>query len=140
MHLVVMEDQTTYGGSENTGTSTDKVKPLTFDGSIFWAVFHHQFEAVANKNDRTSCKKTTHLLTVHQGQPANDLHSNPAETTHEDTVRDLTGSYRDHQQAAAYQVQLKARIQLSGASSQDFAAAVKQVAYWALVRLPVDFI
>jgi hypothetical protein len=41
---------------------------------------------------------------------------------------------------AAYQFQLKARIQLSGESLQEFVAAVKQLVHWALVRLPVDFI
>jgi hypothetical protein len=41
---------------------------------------------------------------------------------------------------AAYWSQLKARIQLSGESLQEFAAAIEQLVHWALVRLPVDFI
>lgn len=55
------------GGSCNTGTSRDKVKPLEFDGSMSRAIFHHQFEAVASHNNWTSRDKFMHLLTLLQG-------------------------------------------------------------------------
>jgi hypothetical protein len=59
---------------------------------------------------------------------------------YESIVRALKGCYGDRQLAAAYWVQLKTRTQLISESLQDLAAAVKQLAQQAPVRLPVDFI
>jgi hypothetical protein len=62
----------------------------------------------------------------------------PAGATHEDIVGVLKSRYRDNELATAYRSQLKARIQLSSESLQEFAAAVEQLAYRALVRLHMD--
>jgi hypothetical protein len=51
-------------------------------------------------------------------------------------VKVLEGHNGDHQLAAAYCSQLKARIQLSSESVQAFATGMKQFAHWALVSLP----
>jgi hypothetical protein len=55
-------------------------------------------------------------------------------------IKALRGHYGDHKLAAAYCYQLEAKIQLSGKSQQEFAAAVKQVAHRTLVGLHVDLI
>jgi hypothetical protein len=46
----------------------------------------------------------------------------------------------DHQLVAAYHYHLKARMQLYGESLQETAAAIDQLANWALVGLPADII
>jgi hypothetical protein len=64
----------------------------------------------------------------------------PAGATHDTISGALNSHYRNHQPAAAYWSQLKARIQLCNKSLQEFAAAIKQLSHWTLVRLPTDFI
>jgi hypothetical protein len=104
-------------------------------------VFHHcQFEAAAIYNDWTPREKAAHLLSVLQGQAADVLHSVPAEASYEDIVGALQGRFGDHQLAAAYRSQLKARVQTSGVTLQEFDAAVEQLAHQALVGLPVGYI
>jgi hypothetical protein len=85
-------------------------------------------------------EKATHLLAILLGHAADILHSVPAEATYEDTVGVLKGHYGDHQLAAAYQLQFKARTQLSSSSLQEFTMAVKQLAHWTVFGLPEDFI
>jgi hypothetical protein len=84
------------------------MKPRKFNGSASWAVFRRQFKAVAD-HKWTSCKKALHLLNVLQEQAADIPHSVPAGVTYKDIIRAITGHYGDHQLAAAYQAQLKAR-------------------------------
>jgi hypothetical protein len=52
----------------------------------------------------------------------------------------LKGRYGNHNLAAAYRTQLKAKIKLISESPSELAAAVKQLAQRSLVGLPVDFI
>jgi hypothetical protein len=130
----------TGGGSSNTGTNMNRVKQLKFDGSAFWAVFHQQFEAMDNHNDWTSHKKAMHLLATLQGQAADILQSILAGAAYKDIIGALEGHYREHQLVAAYWSQLRARIQFNSKSLQKFAAALEQMAHWALVGLPVGFI
>jgi hypothetical protein len=85
-------------------------------------------------------EKAVRLLAVLQGKTANILLSVPARVTHVDIIGAPKSHYEDHLLAAACRSQLKARIQLRSMSLQEFAAAVEQLAHWALVRLPVGFI
>jgi len=126
------------GGGPGTGTTT--IKPPKFDGAISWAVFHRQFEAAAVQNNWMPSEKAAHLLSVLHGKAADILHTVPAEATYEDIVESLWGRFGDHQLAAAYRSHLKARVQASGKTLQEFAAAVEQLAHRALVGLPVAFI
>jgi hypothetical protein len=135
-----LEARTRRAGGGNAGANADKVKPSQFDGSTSWAVFHRQFEAAAIHNDWTPREKTAHLLRVLQGQAADILHSVPVEASYEDTVGALQDRFGDHQLPTAYRSQLKARVQTSGETLQEFAAAVEQLDLWALVGLPVGFI
>jgi hypothetical protein len=48
--------------------------------------------------------------------------------------------FGDHQLAADYRSQLKVRLQASGDTLQEFAAAVEQVAHRGLVGVPVAFV
>jgi hypothetical protein len=48
---------------------------------------------------------------------------------YEDTVGALQDCFGDHQLVADYQSQLKDRVQGSGETLQDFAAAVEQLAH-----------
>jgi hypothetical protein len=125
---------------ETRGANADKVKPPKFDGSTSWVVFHCQFDAAAIHNDWTPREKAAHLLSVLQGQAADVLHSVPAEASYEDIVGALQDRFGDHQLAVAYRSHLKARVQTSGETLQEFAAAVEQLAHWALVGLPVGHI
>jgi hypothetical protein len=138
--LAAVGARTTCGGGGNAGTSTDRMKPPTFDGSPSWTIFHGQFEALADHNMWTSSEKVAHLLAVLYAQAADVLHVVSAGATYEYIVATLKGRYGDHHLAAVNRAQLKARIQLIGESQQTFAAAVEQLAHWALVGLPVDLI
>jgi hypothetical protein len=117
----------------------DRVKPPKFNGSASWAVFHRQFEAVAD-HKWTFSEKASYLLAVLHGQAVDVQQSIPPGTTYEDIVGALKGRYGDHQLATAYREQLKARTQLIGESQQEFAAVIEQLAHQALVRLPIKFI
>jgi hypothetical protein len=66
---------------------------------------------------------------VLQGKAADILHTVPAEATYEDIVGALRDRFGDHQLAAAYRSQLKARAQASGETLQEFALAVEQLAH-----------
>jgi hypothetical protein len=59
-----------------------------------------------------------------QGTAADILNTVPAEATYEDILGELMDSFVDHQLAAAYRSQIKARAQASGETLQDFTAAV----------------
>lgn len=75
-----------------------------------------------------------------QGQAADIVHTVSAEATNEDNVGALRCHFGDHQLAAAYQSQLKARVQASGEMLQESAVAVMQLAHRGLVGFPVAFI
>lgn len=52
----------------------------------------------------------------------------------------MQACYGDYQLVAACLFQLKAKFQLNIKSQQEFAGGVAQLAQWALVRLPMEFI
>jgi hypothetical protein len=124
-HLVALEARTRRAGGRSAGVNADKVKPPKFDGSTSWVVFHRQFEAAAIHNDWTPREKAAHFLSVLQGQAADVLHSVPVEASYEDIVGALQDRFGDHQLAAAYRSQLKARVQTGGETLQEFATAVE---------------
>jgi hypothetical protein len=68
------------------------------------------------------------------------FYSVPAEESYEDIVGALQDRFGDHQLAAAYRSYLKARVQTSGETLQEFAAAIERLAHRALVGLPVGYI
>jgi hypothetical protein len=135
-----LEARTRRAGGSSAGTNAEKVKPPKFDGSTSWVVFQRQFDAAAIHNDWTPREKAAHVLSVLQDQAAHVLHSVPAVTSYEDIVGALRDRFGDHQLAAAYRSQLKARVQTGGETLQEFAAAVEQLAHRALVGLPADHI
>ena len=57
----------------------------------------------------------------------------PAEAKYEDIVGALQDRFGDHHLAAAYWSQIKARVQASSETLQEFAAAVQQLAHRALL-------
>jgi len=69
-------------------------------------------------------EKAAHLLSVLHGKAADILHTVPAETTYEDIVESLWDRFGDQLLAAAYRSQLKARVQASGETLQEFVAAI----------------
>lgn len=69
-------------------------------------------------------KPCMHRLAILQGHAANIIGA-------------LKGYYGNHQLVVAYWSQLKASIQLSGKSLQEFAATSEQMAHWTLVGLLV---
>jgi hypothetical protein len=60
--------------------------------------------------------------------------------SYEDIVGALKDRFGDNQLVAAYRSQLKSRIEMSGETLQEFAAAVEQLSHWSLVGLSVGFI
>lgn len=86
------------------------MKPASFDGSMFWTLFHHEFKVVAEHNRWVDWEKAAHLLAVLQGQATNFLHNIPIEARCDDIIEALEGCYRDHQLTVAYCFQLQARI------------------------------
>jgi hypothetical protein len=107
-------------------TGADRIKPPRFDESTSWAMFRHQFEAVAGYNNWAPWEKATHLSAVLQGQAADVLHGVPAEATYEDIVEALPCLYGDNQLTATYCPQLSDGTQLIGESSQEFATTTEQ--------------
>jgi len=138
--LAAVEARSRRAGGGGPGAGTTTVKPPKFEGATSWAVFHRQFEAAAVQNNWMLSEKAAHLLSVLHDKAADILHTVPAKATYEDIMESLRDRFGDHQLAAAYQSQLKARVQKSGETLQEFAAAVEQLAYRALVGLPVAFI
>jgi hypothetical protein len=138
--LAAVEARTRRAGGGNTGTNVDKVKTPKFDGSTFWAVFHRHFEAADIQNVCTPREKAAYLMSVLQGRAAHNLHRVPAEASYEDIVGALQDRFWDHKLAATYRSQLKARVQVSGETLQEFAAVVEQLTHWTLLRLPDGFI
>jgi len=138
--LAAVDARTRRAGGGGPGANSTTVKPPKFDGGTSWAVFHRQFEASAFQNNWTSNEKAVHLLSVLQGKAADILHTVPAEATYEDIVGALQDCFGDHQLAAAYRSELKARVQVSSETLQEFAAAVEQLPHRTLVGLPVAFI
>jgi hypothetical protein len=53
--LAEVEVRTEHGACRRTGTGVGGVKPPKFDRSTSWAVFHCQFEAMAEYNNRAPC-------------------------------------------------------------------------------------
>jgi hypothetical protein len=76
---------------------------------------------------------------VLQGEAADILQTVLTEATYEDIVGAFRDRFGDHQLAAAYRSQLKARVLTSGETLREFAAAVEKMARRALVGLPVAF-
>ena len=138
--LAVADVRSRRAGGSGPGAPSTTVKPQKFDSATSWAVFHRQFEAVAVQNNWMSNEKAAYLLSVLQGKAVDILHTVPADAKYEDIVGALQDRFGDHQLAAAYRSRLKARVQASSETLQEFAAAVEQLAHRALVGLPVTFI
>jgi hypothetical protein len=96
--------------------------------------------AAAVQNNLTPNEKVAHLLSVLKGQAADIVWTVPAKATYQDVIGALRDRFGDHQLAAAYRSQLKARVQISGETLQEFVAAAEQLAHLALVELPLAFI
>jgi hypothetical protein len=88
-----------------------------------------QYSTTSLRPHWTSHEKVVHLLAILQGQAVDILHSVSAEATYKDIIWALKGHYGDHQQAAAYWSQLKARIQMNSRSLHESAVVVKQMAH-----------
>ena len=97
-------------GGGGPGTHSTTVKPPKSDGATTWAVFHRYFESAAVQNNWTSNENAAHLLSVLQGKAADILHTVPAEAKYEDVVGALQDRFGDHQLAAAYRSQFKAKV------------------------------
>jgi hypothetical protein len=138
--LAAVETRTRRAGGSGPGANTSTAKPRKFEGVTSWTVFHRQFDAATVQNNWTPNEKVSYLLSVLQGQAANILHTVPAGATYEDIIGAPRDCFGDHQLAAAYRVQLKARVRTSGETLREFAAAVKQLAHRALVGLSFAFI
>lgn len=67
------------------------------------------------------------------------IYTVPVEASY-DIVESLQDQFGDHQLAAAYRSQFRARVQTSSKTLHKFAAAVERLAQRALVGLPVGFI
>jgi len=135
-----VEAQTRCTDGGGPGANTTTVKPLKLNGATSWAAFHGQFEAAAVQNNWTPNEKAAHLLSLLQGKASDILHTMLTEATYKDIVRALRDCFGDHQQAVAYWLQLKGRVQMSGETLQEFTATVEELAHRALVGLPAALI
>jgi len=138
--LAVLDARAGRAGGDGLEASSTTMKPQKFDSATSWAAFHRQFEAATVQNNWMQSERAAHLLSVLHGKAADILHTMPAEATYEAIVGALRDCFVDHQLAAAYQSQLKARTQVSEEMLQELAAAMEQLAHRAFVGLPVTFI
>jgi hypothetical protein len=93
-------------------------------------MFHCQFEALAEHRNWTVWEKVMHLLAILQGQAADILQCMKTLFMRSRTVNG------DRELAAVYCSQQKGKPQLNSELLQEFAAAMKRLAHWTLVRLP----
>jgi hypothetical protein len=123
-----------------TGIDAGAAKPLKVDGTISWAVFRRQFEAVAEHNCWTRQEKSTYIITALQGRATDVIHGVPKGATYEETLEALEDHFEDHHQAAGYRSQLKTRTQGVGDSLQEFTTAVEQLAHHSYPALLEDHV
>jgi DNA repair exonuclease SbcCD ATPase subunit len=138
--LAALDARSRRAGGGGAGANSTTVKPPKFVGETSWTVFHRQLEAEAVKNNWTPNEKAAHLLSELQRKSADILHTVQTEAKYEDIAGALRDRFGDYQLAAAYRSQLKARVQASGETLKEFAAAVEQLTHRAFVGLPVTFI
>jgi hypothetical protein len=103
-------------GTGNVGTNAGKVKPPS---SIDLRPGRYSIPCSRLRLIRTTghSARKPHMLSVLQGQ---------AGATYEDIVGALKVHYGDHQLAAAYRPQLKARVRPRGETLQEFAVSVER--------------
>jgi hypothetical protein len=123
--LAAVDARADRAGGGGPGASSTTVKLPKFDGATSCAVFHRQFEAAAVKKNWTQSERAAHLLSELHGKAADILHTVPGEATYKAIVGALPDRFGNHQVAAAYRSQLKARTQASDETLQEFAAAVE---------------
>jgi len=138
--IAAVETRSRHVGGGGPGARITTVEPPKFDGETSWAEFQRQFQAAAVQNNWMPSEKAAHILSVLHGKAADILHIMLAKVTYVDIVESLRDRFGDHQPATTYRSQLKARVQVSGETLQEFAAAVEQLAHRAFVGLPVAFV
>jgi hypothetical protein len=111
------------------GTGTSAQKPPKFDGTTSWAMFRHQFEAVAEHNCRTCLEKSTYSIVALQAQATEVLHSILKEATYKEMLETREDRFADQNLAAVYRSQLNTRSQGIGESLQEFVTAIKQLVH-----------
>jgi hypothetical protein len=119
---------------------TSIIQPPTFNGNTTWSVFRRQFEIVAGHNRWSDREKSTYLITALKGRALDVLYGIPTSTTYEETLQALEDRFGDQHFSAAYRCQLTTGTQKAGASLQDFATAIEQLAHRAYPTLPEDHI
>lgn len=85
---------------EEAGTSTIMMKVPNFHEAMSWAMFHWQFETMADHNSSAAKEKAMHLLAILLWQAANNLYCVPTAATY-DIIRVLKGRYRYYQLVVA---------------------------------------
>lgn len=116
-----------------------KIKLPVFDGLSSWSVYKVQLEAAASYNGWSTKEKAANLMLALRGQAASLLRTLPAGSMDLNAIMAaLEQRYGDGHLQTVYRSQLKARVQRSGESLQEFAAGVEQLSQLAYVSAPTD--
>ena len=110
----IEQDRQLHEWNQDLAANATTVIPRKFDSVTQWAVFHRQVEAAEVQNNWTPNKKIVWVL--YKSKAADILHTVPAEAKYEDFVEAFRDRFGDHQLAASYRSQLKARAQASSES------------------------
>jgi hypothetical protein len=127
------------GGSENA-TSTNRVKPPEFNGTVSWSVYKRQFEAAAEANRWTTEEKATALILSLRGQASELLQTVSDQQDYSTLVRALELRYGDEHLQEVYKVQLKNRQQKSGETLQELAADIERLTHLAYPTAAGEFL
>lgn len=123
-----------------TTVTCSKVSTPTFDGQMSWTIYKKQFEVAANSNGWDDKAKAAGLILALRGPALAILQTIPP-SMQEDyytIINALELRFGDQHLTEVYFTQLKARVQKSGESLQEFEAEIERLVRLAYGNIPED--
>ncbi|XP_049306171.1 uncharacterized protein LOC125776686 [Bactrocera dorsalis] len=123
-------------------TNNQRLKALTFDGSIPFQIFKLQFEKTAMANNWNAADKVVSLFVSLKGPAAEILQTIPdcERDNYEALMSAIERRYGSEHRKQIYQIELQNRGQKMNESLQEFATEIERLAHLANADAPVDYI
>ncbi|XP_049316559.1 uncharacterized protein LOC125779323 [Bactrocera dorsalis] len=123
-------------------TNNQRLKALTFDGSIPFQIFKLQFEKTAMANNWNTADKVASLFVSLKGPAAEILQTIPdcERDNYEALMSAIERRYGSEHRKQIYQIELQNRGQKMNESLQEFATEIERLAHLANADAPVDYI